>query len=141
LWYLHSGTLVPAQRGFAWCDWSINVNKGNTVGIVALDNLETGMVLAAEVHDRSGRLLLGAGTELNQKHLVIFRTWGVAEVNIAGADDSDGHAVLPSDVSQEELERAEKMLEPLFRLAGTENPVMKEIFNIAVLRKVTHGLE
>ena len=109
------------------------------MGIVALDNLTTGMVLAADVLDRSGRLLLGSGSELTQKHLVIFRTWGVSEANIVGPDESDGHVALPPDVSPEDLARAEESLEPIFRLAGTEHPVMKEIFQLAALRKVTHG--
>lgn len=104
-----------------------------------MDNLTSGMILAADVHDRSGRLLLGAGSELNQKHLVIFRTWGVSEADITGADESDGLSPLPSDVSPEELAQAEQALEPIFRLAGTEHPAMKEIFQLAALRKVTHG--
>jgi hypothetical protein len=109
------------------------------VAIITLDNLTTGMVLDADVHDRSGRLLLGVGSELSQKHLVIFRTWGVTEVNIVGAGEIDGLAALPPDVSPEDLERAKHSLEPIFRLAGTEHPVMKEIFQLAALRKVTHG--
>lgn len=34
------------------------------------------MVVGADVQDRHGRLLLGAGTELTRKHLMVFRTWG-----------------------------------------------------------------
>lgn len=111
------------------------------MGIVALDNLTTGMVLSTDVHDRSGRLLLGAGTELNQKHLVIFRTWGVNEVAIRGEDESGGHAALPPDISPEDLKCAEQNLAPLFRMADTEHPAMKEILHLAALRKVTHGQE
>lgn len=109
------------------------------MGIVALDNLTSGMILAADVHDRSGRLLLGGGSELNQKHLVIFRTWGVSEVDIAGTVESDGHSSLPADVSPEDLALAEQLLEPIFRLTDREHPAMKEIFQLAALRKVTHG--
>lgn len=111
------------------------------MGIVAVDNLVTGMVLAADVHDRSGRLLLGAGSELSQKHLVIFRTWGIVEANIEGVDESDNLSALPCDVSLTDLAQAEQSLEPLFRLAGTEHPVMKEILHISALWKVTHAAE
>jgi len=111
------------------------------VAIIALDNLTTGMVLAADVHDRSGRLLLGEGTELTQKHLGIFRTWGITEASIVGIDESEGQSALPADVSPEDLARAEKSLEPIFRLAGTDHPVMKEILQLAALRKVAHGPE
>lgn len=42
------------------------------------------MVLAADVHDRTGRLLLGAGVELDRKRIVILMTWGVTEADILG---------------------------------------------------------
>lgn len=110
------------------------------MGKVAVDNLEIGMVLAGDVQDRNGRMLLGAGTELTQKHLVIFRTWGIAEVDIAGIDYVDNESPLPPEVDQAALEAAELSLIPLFRLAGTEHPALRELLRLAAIRKVQHGL-
>ncbi|SNB45135.1 hypothetical protein [Geobacter sp. DSM 9736] len=107
------------------------------MGKVLLDNLKAGMVLASDVHDRTGRLLLGAGSELSEKHLHIFRTWGVAEVEITGVDTADSTSILPSDVTQEELEAAERELAPLFRLAGG-HPAMRELLRLAAIRRVLH---
>ena len=56
---------------------------------VSLDKLETGSVLAADVKDRSGRLLLKAGCEVEERHLKIFQTWGISTVCIADAEVND----------------------------------------------------
>jgi hypothetical protein len=106
---------------------------------VAIDNLEVGMVLAADVHDRAGRMLLGAGVELTPKHLVIFRTWGVEEAEIVGDDDGTESSLLPAEVTPELLATAEAALAPLFRTANLEHPAMAELFRLASRRKAVHA--
>src|SRR6185369_10254927 len=95
--------LVPASRmnvfwsgntrnvSLEWCGCPLRSVElaGGCVGKVAIENIETGMVLASDVLDRSGRMLLGAGAELTHKHLVIFRTWGVLEADIAGQGNDE----------------------------------------------------
>ncbi len=61
---------------------------------ILLDDVETGAILAADVADRNGRVLLKAGVCLNEKHIRTLRTWGVLEVNIEGDDiptQADNH--------------------------------------------------
>jgi len=108
------------------------------MGKVAIENIETGMVLASDVHDRSGRLLLGAGAELTQKHLVIFRTWGVSEADIAGLGSNETADLIPPDVDPQELAAAEQALIPLFRHTDRKHPAIIELMRIAALRKVQH---
>lgn len=110
------------------------------MGMVAVDNLEVGMVLSAPVQDRNGRMLLGAGAELTQKHLVVLRTWGITEVDIAGIDQGDSTTPLPDEVDPTAVAAAETALLPLFRHAGTDHPVLKELLRLAAIRKVQHGL-
>ena len=107
------------------------------MGKVALENIETGMVLSSDVYDRSGRMLLGAGAELTQKHLMIFRTWGVLEADIAGQGDEAADQI-PADVDPLELAAAEQALAPLFRHTNRDHPVILELMRIAALRKVQH---
>lgn len=106
---------------------------------MVLDKLEPGMVLAADVHDRAGRMLLGAGGELTAKHLVIFRTWGVEEVEIAGFDDLPGGEGESGEISSESTAAAEAALVPLFSTANREHPALVELFRLAVLRRAQHG--
>ena len=108
------------------------------MGLTQIDNLEVGMTLAQDVHDRAGRLLLGAGVELSQKHLTIFRTWGVMEVDIVGAEDGDQSSPLPEEITQEQVEAAMTALAPLFRNIDQEHPVMRELHRLAAIRKASH---
>ncbi|MBI5656996.1 MAG: hypothetical protein HZC44_09385 [Geobacter sp.] len=110
------------------------------MGIIQIDNLEVGMVLATDVHDQTGRLLLGEGAELTQKHLVVFRTWGVVEVDIAGIDEVDAASHLPDEITPEQLAAAEAELLPLFCNANLDYPVMRELFHLAALRRALHGI-
>jgi hypothetical protein len=108
------------------------------VGKIAIESIEAGMVLASDVRDRSGRMLLGAGAELTQKHLVIFRTWGVPEVDIAGRG-SDAADQIPADVDPLQLAAAEEALIPLFRNTNLGHPAVIELMRLAALRKVQHA--
>ena len=109
------------------------------MGMLPMDRLEVGMVLANDVMDRNGRLLLGAGAELTQKHLTIFRTWGVIEADIAGIDYAEDEP-LPAEVDPAALAAAEEALLPLFSHAGVDHPALRELLRLAALRKVQHGL-
>jgi hypothetical protein len=109
------------------------------VGKVAIENIEIGMVLADDVHDRSGRMLLGAGAELTQKHLIIFRTWGVLEADIAGMGSGETADQLPPDIDPMELSAAEQELAPLFQHTNRSHPAIIELMKLAALRKVQHG--
>lgn len=111
------------------------------MGMIPIDSLETGMVLASNVNDRTGRLLLGSGVELTQKHLIVLRTWGIEEADIEGVE---GEAVtmmkLPADVTPDELRAAEEDLKRRhFRHAGLDHPAVRELLRLAALRKVHHG--
>jgi hypothetical protein len=118
---------------------SIGFFAGGCVGKVAIENIEPGMVLASDVHDRSGRMLLGGGAELTQKHLVIFRTWGVLEADIVGQGNDEAADQIPADVDPLELAAAEQELAPLFRHTNRVHPAMVELLRLAALRKVQHG--
>lgn len=109
------------------------------MGKVTIENLEIGMVLSGDVHDRSGRMLLGAGAELTQKHLVIFHTWGVVEADIEGVGDTASADDLPPDIDPIALAESEQKLVPLFRHTNKEHPAIIELMKLAALRKVRHG--
>jgi hypothetical protein len=108
------------------------------VGLTQIDNLEVGMTLANDVCDRAGRLLLGAGVELSQKHLTILRTWGVMEVDIVGAEDNGQNSHLPAEITHEQMDAAMAALAPLFRNSDLQHPVMRELLHLAAVRKASH---
>jgi hypothetical protein len=109
------------------------------VGKVAIENLEAGIVLAGDVIDRSGRMLLGAGAELMQKHLMIFRTWGVPEADIVGHGSDICVDVIPADVDPCALATAEEELAVTFRHTNRDHPAIIELMQLAALKKVQYG--
>ncbi|MEQ8160098.1 MAG: hypothetical protein ABRQ33_02835, partial [Smithellaceae bacterium] len=56
----------------------------NTVGLLNIKNLQAGMILAEDLADATGRLLIAKGTVLTEKHLKICKIWGVVEARIEG---------------------------------------------------------
>lgn len=108
------------------------------MGKILIDCLEPGMVLAGDVHDRTGRLLLGAGVELTPKHLVIFRTWGVDAADIEGVDDGATVSPLPPEITPERLREAEESLVPLFEASNPEHPAVRELLRLAAMRRIRH---
>ncbi|HSE93272.1 MAG TPA: ABC transporter permease, partial [Methylomirabilota bacterium] len=48
---------------------------------------------AAEVRDRTGRLLLTAGEQITDRALRVLRMWGVEEIDVEGAVDPPGPPV------------------------------------------------
>ncbi|TWJ33415.1 hypothetical protein JN12_00089 [Geobacter argillaceus] len=134
---VHVNTIYwPGNRHLPSNRW---VARNYHMGMVPIDTLETGMVLATDVQDSTGRLLLGSGVELTQKHLVIFRTWGVEEADIAGIDDVDRSVPLPPEVTQSQLEETEQSLTSLFRHANTNHPAIRELLRLAAISKILHG--
>ena len=106
------------------------------MGMIPIDDLTPGMVLAADVHDRSGRLLLGSDAELTAKHIHVFRTWGIIEVKIAGIEEDAGGPVFPAEVSPEQVKEAEAVITKRFKHADLTNPAVKELYNLCVQQKV-----
>ena len=109
------------------------------MGKILTDNLASGMILGADVRDRSGRLLLGTGTMLSDRHLYILRTWGVIEVEIAGADDGGKGHNSAITIEPALWSAIEKEIAPLFRHADNTHPAIMELMRLRILREAAHG--
>lgn len=100
---------------------------------IPLESAQPGMVLAGDVRDRRGRLLLAAGRELTPQALRIIRMWGVTELDVAGAGPES--VVEPeAPIAPARLDAARDRAEQMFRHAGHEHPVLAELFRLATLR-------
>ena len=100
---------------------------------ITLESAQPGMVLAGDVRDRRGRLLLPAGHELTPRALRIFRMWGVIELEVIGTGPADG-AEPEEPIAPARLEAARGRAEQLFLHADREHPLVAELFRLATLR-------
>jgi hypothetical protein len=112
--------------------------------ILILDDVKPGMTLAQPVYTHQDRLLLEAGRRMSEKHLRIFKSWGVAAVAVKGSAAGDGSTSMGADVP------ATGIPDDAFRarFAGVlDDPVMVAIMEAAARhlagrgrkRKVRHG--
>ncbi|BBO70611.1 phosphohydrolase [Desulfosarcina alkanivorans] len=91
------------------------------------------MILAADVTDTNGRLLLSRGQPIASKHLNIFKMWGVPEVQIQHAEGGDPEA--GPTVDPEALRRVAQALQPVFADNDLAHPAVAEIFRQAVIHR------
>jgi hypothetical protein len=100
---------------------------------VAVSDLASGMVLAADVLDRSGRFLLGAGSVLEDRNIRAFRAWGIELVDVAGLDGGSGVSAAP-EVDPELLDSVRQVAARRFRNANCEHPVVRRLLELYVQR-------
>ena len=105
---------------------------------VPTDKLKPGKILAEEVRDINGRLLLARGNEIADNHIRIFKIWGVSEVAVEGPDK--GGDKFDPDLNPEIFEQVHTTVLSLFRHTDLEHPIIKNIFNLAVQFRCKHNL-
>ncbi|MBI2131822.1 MAG: hypothetical protein HYT99_03220 [Candidatus Tectomicrobia bacterium] len=106
------------------------------MGVINVENLESGMVLAADAKARNGRVLLTAGSAITEKHLHIFKAWGVTEADIQGVTRQDVAAAAEAQVDPRILQRAQAVLKERFRHVDAGHPFMEELHRLCLLRAV-----
>ncbi len=98
--------------------------------VVPTDKVKCGQILAAEVRDINGRLLLSKGHTIEPNHIRIFKIWGISEVHLVGADCHDDTSDPLMDSAM--IEQTKKSVETLFCHVDLEHPAINEICRIAV---------
>lgn len=117
---------------------------------LSVKNIRPGMILAKDVKDLNGRVLLPANQEVLLKHAKIFKKWGITQVFIvddrkAVANDSpekrrkENKYSFPIQVPEEKVQEAEDLCADLFKFNDTEQPLEKELFRIAVCYTVRNA--
>lgn len=105
------------------------------MALLPIDQLYSGMVLKSNVCDRTGRILLGQGSVLNERHLRIFKTWGVTDVDIQAPESSVAHQeATPVPALPKSMDAAKKRAEWYFKHTDLSHPAMQQLFVLSVHR-------
>ena len=107
------------------------------MGLISISDIRPGMVLAGDVKDRNNRVLLAAGQEISEKHLKIFKMWGVTDADVRGAVQEEMVVQDMAEVDPMAYQDAEQVTLDLFRHADTTHPGMKELARLSTLRRAT----
>ena len=106
------------------------------MGKVNLENLKPGMILAAKVVERGGRVLLGVGVELTEKHISIFRKWGITEADVQNVTQEEAAATATAQLDPRLLNEGETRMARLFNLTDRKDPFIAELFRLCTIRWV-----
>jgi hypothetical protein len=111
------------------------------MGLINIADIRPGMVLEKDVKDRNSRVLLTAGNELTDKHIKIFKMWGVTEADIQGVAHEDVEAQEAAALDPGLLHKADQEAQELFMHAGSEHPAVKELVRLSTMRRVRALME
>jgi len=98
-----------------------------------LDDSKPGMILAANLLEPGGRMQHPAATELTDRHLRCFQTWGVADTELEG-DERDLPAAFPVD--PEVRAAVETRVGSLFRHADLAHLAVAQVHAYCVAREL-----
>ena len=105
------------------------------MGNVNTENLEEGMVLNADV--KSGnQILLAKGVKLSNKHINIFKSWGVNAVDIDGACEQDITNKKLEAISTKDRSEMEKEMKIRFSHVDLTFAPAKILYNNCLLHKL-----
>jgi hypothetical protein len=107
------------------------------MGKINLSELKPGMILSADVSVSSIGMLLASGEEVTERHIQIFRKWGVPEVEIKGVTQDEIQVQKMEQYDPVILQKAEKRLSDLFGRVAQDDPFINELKRLCLLRLVT----
>jgi hypothetical protein len=98
------------------------------VGILKIDELRPGMILAEPVVNQSGALLLEKDTSLTKRRIWTLKAWGINKVSVKGKSKAGGKTAIETELGIKES--IEKELRAKFE-DTIDDPVMETIMNAA----------
>jgi len=107
---------------------------------IPVQEVRNGCTLVEAVHDRSGRLLVPAGTTLQPRHLRVLLSWGVASVCVEDVGDEvpaldsgapDAEDTTPGAITIDMEKRADEILGERFHHCDTTTHPMDGIYHLA----------
>ena len=99
-----------------------------------VDKLEPGMVVARDVVNVNGAVLLTAGTELSLQHLRAIKMWGIHFVDVAGEASSEAENQTAPQFSPEHQRAAVARVDRRFLFVIPKSPAVMVIRDLAIKR-------
>jgi hypothetical protein len=101
---------------------------------IDVQSLKPGLILAADVKNSHGQLLIKKGVEISERHIRVLKSWGVVDVQAEGIGqetESDPH---PDFCDPALLNKARTEVLEKFSHNNLEHPAVDELLRICVRR-------
>lgn len=104
---------------------------------VLLRNLRPGMVVAKDIFDLNGNVLIQSGVEIEDRHEKILKSWGISGIEVFGERmDSIVFDQFLSRADSEDLKKAQDHLNRLFSQSNTSFPPTQMLYRLCLERKL-----
>lgn len=110
------------------------------MSLLRINKLEKGMRIKSDVIAPSGRFILSAGSLVEDRHIRIFKSWGVVEVRVE-QDSPPETLSKASPLSAANMTKVLAYIDHLFSLCDAGTPVVKELRRIATVRIIKKVLD
>ena len=99
------------------------------MGILNIDDLKGGMVLAKDILNKHGNILIKKGNILSEQNILILKAWGITEISVKGVDQKQVDQAEIQALPAEKVDSIEKELREFFP-DFADNQVMEEIYRV-----------
>lgn len=105
---------------------------------ITLENAEVGLVLAGDLHDSNGRLILKKGTVLTESHLHTLKARRIATLSVDDLPD-EKPKVEEKRVDPVLAKKVDLRLKQKFRNADVTHPFMKILYKSCEAKLIAQG--
>lgn len=106
------------------------------MAVIRISRIKPDQEVAIDVKDRSGRVLLSAGTKLTEKTIKIIKSWGVMEVDVLGEIAESDNTFERTNIDTGIFQVAELELSNRFRFLNKNHPFISELYDICLQREL-----
>ncbi|MDA8125782.1 MAG: HDOD domain-containing protein [Deltaproteobacteria bacterium] len=104
------------------------------MGILSVKDLRTDMVLAEDLKDGNGRLLIRQGAVLTEQDLKICKIWGIVEADIAGVSSEEVEASAWKAYDAAAVAATAEAVRRRFCCNDMAHPAIRELVRLCTLR-------
>lgn len=102
---------------------------------ISTNDLRPGMVLSSDAVHSNGRVLLRNGATLEEKHIKMFKTWGLVNAAIEGVTREQVESEALNNLNPAILEAVRDELSSQFRHADLSHPMISELHRLLVRQR------
>ena len=104
------------------------------MGKIKIENIKSGMIVATDVKDYRGSVLLTAGEKILDKNIKIFKMWGITEVDVRDHNSKDNIDGDKDSLDQTHLIDAKEHVQNLFKHVDLQHPANTELYRLCIKR-------